>query len=83
MNAEMYTLAATNMILRGDGSSKIHKANTFNTRSLPITFCCRSPSAYPPFSFEENGMPFICFGLDNMQKAGLGAPTIIQDSAER
>ena len=27
----MYTLAATNMILRGDGSSNIRKANTFNT----------------------------------------------------
>ena len=30
LNAEMYTLA-TNMILRGDGSSNIRKANTFNT----------------------------------------------------
>ncbi len=31
LNAEMFTLAATNMILRGDGSSNIHKGNTFNT----------------------------------------------------
>ena len=30
-NAEMFTIAATNMILRGDGSSNIHKGNTFNS----------------------------------------------------
>ncbi|MBV5278550.1 MAG: N-6 DNA methylase, partial [Campylobacteraceae bacterium] len=30
LNAEMFTLAATNMILRGDGSSNINKGNTFN-----------------------------------------------------
>jgi type I restriction-modification system DNA methylase subunit len=29
LNAEMYTLAATNMILRGDGSANIQKWNTF------------------------------------------------------
>ena len=34
----------------------------------------------PPFTYTENGMPFIAFGLDNMEKGGLGA-IIIQDSA--
>ena len=29
LNAEMYTLATTNMILRGDGSANIQKANTY------------------------------------------------------
>ncbi|MFP1528252.1 class I SAM-dependent DNA methyltransferase [Escherichia coli] len=81
LNAEMYTLAATNMILRGDGSSKIHKANTFNTPpELYKDFAADRLLLNPPFSFEENGMPFIRFGLDNMQKGGLGA-IIIQDSA--
>ncbi|EHJ8972642.1 N-6 DNA methylase [Salmonella enterica] len=81
LNAEMYTLAATNMILRGDGSSKIHKANTFNTPpELYANFGADRLLLNPPFSFEENGMPFIRFGLDNMVKGGLGA-IIIQDSA--
>ena len=31
VDAKMYTLAATNMILRGDGSTLIKKADTFKT----------------------------------------------------
>lgn len=81
LNAEMYTLAATNMILRGDGSSNIQKGNTFKTpEELYINFEADRILLNPPFSFEENGMPFIAFGLDKMEKGGLGA-IIIQDSA--
>ncbi|MCD8914281.1 SAM-dependent methyltransferase [Staphylococcus simulans] len=81
LNAEMYTLAATNMILRGDGSSNIRKANTFNTpKSLYEKFGATKLLLNPPFSYKENGMPFIEFGLDNMEKGGVGA-IIIQDSA--
>ena len=81
LNAEMFTLAATNMILRGDGSSNIKKGNTFKTpSSLYENFKADRLLLNPPFSFEENGMPFIKFGLSKMQKGGLGA-IIIQDSA--
>jgi len=81
LNAEMFTLAATNMILRGDGSSNIHKGNTFNTpEQLYTDFKANKLLLNPPFSFDENGMPFIAFGLDKMEKGGLGA-IIIQDSA--
>lgn len=81
LNAEMFTLAATNMILRGDGSSRIQKGNTFDTpESLYTDFQADRLLLNPPFSFEENGMPFIAFGLDKMQKGGLAA-IIIQDSA--
>lgn len=81
LNAEMFTLAATNMILRGDGSSNIQKGNTFDTpANLYQNFQADRLLLNPPFSFEENGMPFIAFGLDKMQKGGLGA-IIIQDSA--
>ena len=81
LNAEMYTLAATNMILRGDGSSNIRKANTFNTpKSLYEKFGATKLLLNPPFSYQENGMPFIEFGLNNMEKGGVGA-IIIQDSA--
>ena len=77
----MYTLAATNMILRGDGSSNIRKANTFNTpKSLYEKFGATKLLLNPPFSYQENGMPFIEFGLNNMEKGGVGA-IIIQDSA--
>ena len=81
LNAEMYTLAATNMILRGDGSSNIQKGNTFETpKSLYENFKATHLLLNPPFSFRENGMPFIEFGLNHMKKGGLGA-IIIQDSA--
>lgn len=81
LNAEMFALAATNMILRGDGSSNIQKANTFRTPEFIYDdFKATRLLLNPPFTFEENGMPFIAFGLEKMQKGGLGA-IIIQDSA--
>jgi type I restriction enzyme M protein len=81
LNAEMFTLAATNMILRGDGSSNIQKGNTFETPTkLYQDFKANRLLLNPPFSYNENGMPFIAFGLDKMEKGGLGA-IIIQDSA--
>lgn len=81
LNAEMYTLAATNMILRGDGSSNIEKGSAFNRPDKLFTdFKADRVLLNPPFSFDENGMPFIAYGLDKMEKGGLGA-IIIQDSA--
>lgn len=81
LNAEMFTLAATNMILRGDGSSNIQKGNTFNTpEKLYTEFKANRLLLNPPFSYSENSMTFIAFGLDKMESGGLGA-IIIQDSA--
>ncbi|MBC2072002.1 N-6 DNA methylase [Listeria seeligeri] len=81
LNAEMYTLATTNMILRGDGSSRIEKGSAFNRPEKLFTdFKANRILLNPPFSFDENGLPFISFGLDKMKKGGLGA-IIIQDSA--
>ncbi len=81
LNAEMYTLAATNMILRWDGSSNIQKWNTFNTpETLYTNFRANKLLLNPPFSYSENGMPFIAFGLDRMERGWLAA-IIIQDSA--
>jgi hypothetical protein len=81
LNAEMYTLATTNMILRGDGSANIQKGSTFNTpEDLYTDFKANKLLLNPPFTHDENGMPFIAFGLDKMEKGGQGA-IIIQDSA--
>lgn len=81
LNAEMFTLASTNMILRGDGSSNIRKGSSF-TRPLELyqSFKADKLLLNPPFSHEENGMPFLKFGLENM-KIGGKAAIIIQDSA--
>ncbi|GAA7481874.1 hypothetical protein MMM103_06910 [Helicobacter pylori] len=80
LNAEMFSLATTNMILRGDGSSLIIKGNTFETsKKIYEDFKPNILLLNPPFSYEENGMPFIKFGLEHMQKGALGA-IIIQDS---
>ena len=80
-NIKMYTLAATNMILRGDGSSNIllgdsvemfqDKYTSFNANKFLLN---------PPFSKDENGMFFFEHGLNFMEKWGLAA-IIIQDSA--
>lgn len=81
VDAKMYTLAASNMILRGDGSSNIRKADSFTTPSeIFESFSATSLLLNPPFSYKDYGLPFFEFGLDNMKKGGLGA-VIIQDSA--
>lgn len=81
LNAEMFTLASTNMILRGDGSSNIQKGSSFNRpEKLYKDFNADTLLLNPPFSFKENGMPFIKFGLEHMQIGGKAA-IIIQDSA--
>ena len=81
LNAEMFTLASTNMILRGDGSSNIRKGSSFDEPlELYQKFNADKLLLNPPFSFKENGMPFIKFGLENMQIGGKAA-IIIQDSA--
>ncbi|GAB2023056.1 N-6 DNA methylase [Pseudolactococcus yaeyamensis] len=81
LNAEMYTLATTNMILRGDGSAKIEKGSAFNRpEKIFEDFKATRLLLNPPFTFKENGMPFIAYGLDKMEKGGRAA-IIIQDSA--
>lgn len=82
-SADIYALAATNMILRGDGSSKIMQNDSFDNalKSIIKDFKADRILLNPPFSYPiGNGMPFIQLGLDNMTPHALGA-IIIQDSA--
>lgn len=80
IDAKMYTLAASNMILRGDGSTKIKKADTFTTpASIYTDFNADVLLLNPPFSYNDNGLPFLEFGLDHMEVGSKGA-VIIQDS---
>lgn len=80
IDAKMYTLAASNMILRGDGSTQIKKTDTFTTpESVFDDFGADVLLLNPPFSYTGNGLPFFEFGLDHMKKDGYGA-VIIQDS---
>lgn len=79
IDAKMYTLAASNMILRGDGSSNIKKADSFKEpSSLYESFNADVLLLNPPFSYEDCGLPFFKFGLDHMKKGGKAA-VIIQD----
>ncbi|WP_205728494.1 HsdM family class I SAM-dependent methyltransferase [Bacillus wiedmannii] len=69
LNAKMFTLASTNMILRGDGSSNIQKGSSFDRPpELYAKFKADKLLLNPPFTFEENGMPFIEYGLKFMEK---------------
>lgn len=81
LDSKMYTLAASNMILRGDGSSRIEKADSFKEPAeLYENFGATKLLLNPPFSYSENGMPFLAHGLRFMKKHGKAA-IIIQDSA--
>jgi len=81
LDAKMFTLATTNMFLRGDASATIEKGSSFERpESLYSSFQADRLLLNPPFSFAGNGMPFIEFGLNHMQKNGLAA-IIVQDSA--
>ena len=78
---QMYTLAATNMIMRGDGSAKIEKGSSFDQpKELYDDFGATALLLNPPFTYAENGMPFFAFGLRHTKKGGKAA-IIIQDSA--
>lgn len=81
VDAKMYTLAAANMILRGDGSTLIKKADTFKTPpDIYEDFKADCLLLNPPFSYNDCGLPFFEFGLDRMTKGGKAA-IIVQDSA--
>lgn len=81
LDAKMFALATTNMLLRGDASTTIEKGSSFERpESLYKEFAADRLLLNPPFSYKGNGMPFIEFGLNHMEKGGLGA-IIVQDSA--
>lgn len=82
LNAKMFTLACSNMILRGDGSTTLIKGSAFDAvkDNRVINFKGNKALLNPPFSYSENGMPFSKIALDVMEKDGLLA-IIIQDSA--
>ncbi len=67
-NTDMFALATTNMILRGDGSSKIIQNDSFQVALELKEFKADRILLNPPFSYKENGMPFIKQGLDNMPR---------------
>lgn len=81
-SADIYALATTNMILRGDGSAQIIQNDSFDIALTKIIkeFKADRILLNPPFTYEEKGMPFIKLGLDHMPRHALGA-IIIQDSA--
>lgn len=81
LDAKMFALATTNMLLRGDSTTTIEKGSSFDRpETLYTNFKADRLLLNPPFSFEGNGMPFIEFGLNHMEKGGLAA-IIVQDSA--
>lgn len=81
---KMYGLAVTNMILRGDGYSRILKGDSFKLiREAGGDIQQFKPDKAllnPPFSYSENGMPFVYETLEVMEKGG-DLAVIIQDSA--
>lgn len=86
LDMKMYTLATTNMILRGDGATNIIKGSAFDWDGQyeydkhAGTFPANKLLLNPPFSYQENGMPFLESGLNRLSIGGKAA-IIIQDSA--
>ena len=79
VDSKMYVLAAANMIMRGDGSSSIVRADAFKEKEVLSQKYDRL-LINPDFTYQENGLPFFEVGLDALEKGGFGA-VIIQDSA--
>lgn len=66
-NVEMFLLVIINMILRGDGLSLIIKGNIFEiNKKIYEDFKFNIFLLNLFFSYEENGMFFIKFGLEYM-----------------
>lgn len=86
LDMKMYTLATTNMILRGDGATNIIKGSAFDWDGnyeydkRAGLFPANRLLLNPPFSYKENGMPFLQEGLNKLAIGGKAA-IIIQDSA--
>lgn len=86
LDMKMYTLATTNMILRGDGATNIVKGSAFawdgnyEYDKTAGVYPANRLLLNPPFSYKENGMPFLTLGLNKLSIGGYGA-IIIQDSA--
>lgn len=80
-DGKMFTLAATNMILRGDGSSQILKGDAFDKLSSKEVkeFNATHGILNPPFNYPENGQPFTLHTLDALAENGKLA-VIIQES---
>ena len=77
INPRMAALAVSNMILRGISAEAVVLGNTFlyseNKKYDKLLI-------NPDFTCEENGLPFLSYGLDMLKEGGEGA-VIIQDSA--
>lgn len=77
INPRMATLAISNMILRGISAEAIIKSDAFyytNEKKYDKLLI------NPDFTCEENGLPFLAYGLNMLKEGGRGA-VIIQDSA--
>ena len=73
----MYVLAVLNMILMGDGSSRILNANTFDTdtRDFPATVFLLNP----PYSHPGKGLDFVARAVEQMTDGC--ACVLIQENA--
>ena len=81
LDAKMFALATANMLIRGDNGNVIAKGSTFDyPPHLYDEFDADILLLNPPFSYTENGMPFLEHGLNHMRKGGRAA-IIVQDSA--
>lgn len=73
----MAALAVSNMILMGISAEAVVLGNTFlYSEDKEYDKLLISPN----FTCEENGLPFLSYGLDMLKEGGEGA-VIIQDSA--
>ena len=76
----IYILAVLNMILMGDGSSRILNANTFvtDTRDFPATVFLLNP----PYSHPGKGLDFVARAVEQMSDVTDGwACVLIQENA--
>lgn len=82
LQADLYTLALTNMIVRGDGKSNIHNGSCFDKKihkELPNDIDVGLIN--PPYSQKDSEIKFIDNMLDVIRPGGLGIAIVPQSSA--
>lgn len=83
INTDLYTLALTNMIVRGDGKSNIENGDCFDTKIIKLMKSKNINIGLinPPYSQKDSELKFIDNMLDMLTTGGIGVAIVPLSSA--
>ncbi|MGV1071781.1 HsdM family class I SAM-dependent methyltransferase [Clostridium perfringens] len=82
INSDLYTMACANMIVRGDGHSKLKNLDCFSKEvTKELTGICNVGLINPPYSQKDCELKFIERMLDLLTIGGIGIAIVPMSSA--